>query len=52
MYSEITVEGKTYGYMFEDEEQSIGFIIDQDGNKHSALGLDESVANDMKNETM
>ena len=51
MYSEINVQGKTFGYQFEDEEETMGFVVDQEGNIHKALKLDESVAMDMKAET-
>ena len=51
MYSNITVEDKTFGYNFDDEEGTSGIIIDQEGKSHKALKLDESVANDMMDAT-
>ncbi len=50
-YIKITVEGKTFGYHFDDETAMSGFVVDQDGKSHTAVGLDESVANDMKKAT-
>lgn len=51
----ITVEGKTYGYRFDQDDNgefgSTGVIVDQDGNEHFAKWLDESVAIEMKAET-
>lgn len=52
MYSEITVEGKKFGYQFDDDTAASGIIVDQDGKIHKAIKLDESVANDMKDATM
>ena len=54
-YIKITVEGKTYGYHFDEDENgnidTTGIIVDQDGKSHFAKALDESVAMDMKSET-
>ncbi len=52
MYSEITVEGKKFGYQFDDDTAASGIIVDQDGKINKAIKLDESVANDMKDATM
>ena len=48
-YIKATVEGKVYGYHF-DDDSTTGFVVDQNGESHSALALDESVANDMMKE--
>ena len=50
-YTKITVEDKVYGYHFDDEDETSGIVVDQDGVSHSAIKLDESVAADMKAET-
>ena len=49
-YVKITVEGKTFGYSFDNpgEEYSSGLIVDQDGKPHTAKGLDKSVADEIK----
>ena len=44
-YTKITVQNKTYGYHFDDEW--VGFVVDQEGNKYEAKKLDESVAMDV-----
>ena len=50
-YTKVTVEGKVYGYHFDEDDETSGFVVDQDGVAHRAIILDESVANDMMNET-
>ncbi len=45
-YISLKVEDKTFGYHF--YEDGTGFLIDDAGEVHDSLALDESVANDMK----
>lgn len=49
-YTKIVVEGKIYGYHFDDE--GTGIVVDQKGNKYEAKKIDESVAIEMFNEAL
>ena len=45
-YVSLKVEDTTFGYHFDDD--GTGFLIDDAGEEHKALALDESAAEDMK----
>ena len=49
-YTEITVEGKKYGYHFNDD--MTGILVDQQNNMYEAKMLDVSVATDMVRRTL
>ena len=48
-YNKFSVEGKTFGYRF--DEESTGVLMDENGDLHDSLELDESVAQDMWSES-
>ncbi|MCR5543998.1 MAG: hypothetical protein K6F55_07590 [Eubacterium sp.] len=50
-YVKIYVEDKVFGYHFDDETAMSGFLVDENGKSHKAVGLDESVALEMKQAT-
>ena len=50
-YVKIYVDEKSFGYHFDDETAMSGFLVDENGKSHKAVGLDESVALEMKQAT-
>ena len=49
-YEAITVEGKTFGYEFNDDKT--GIVVDEDGKAYNAKELDESAAMEMVRRTV